>query len=126
MHIGSVVTHNGKPALLAGIQNEETEQETFTLLLHDGQVVKDVPYKDACKATKSSYKMSYADFMEQSAWIDSHATGYCLAHLKNSGYFTEQDKATLADAEKFFKLLVNEDCGNCDFEQDCPLSQYNA
>ena len=124
MNIGSVITHNGNPALLAGIQNEETEQETFTLLLHDGKVVKDVPYKEAMKATKSTYKMSFADFMEQSAWIDSHATGYCLAHLKNSGYFTELN--TLADTECFFKYQVFEDCGNCQYEQDCPLSQYNA
>jgi hypothetical protein len=124
MNIGSVVTHNGKPALLAGIKNEETEQETFTLLLHDGKVVKDVPYKDAMKATKSTYKMSYADFMEQSQFVDKNATGFCLAHLKNSGFF--EDDATLADAECFFKHQVFEDCGNCTYEQDCPLSQYNA
>lgn len=125
MNIGSVITHNGKPALLAGIQNEETEQETFTLLLHDGQVVKDVPYKDAMKATKPNYKLSCADFMEQSSFIDNNATGFCLAHLVNSGFFKPGEKATILDAEKFFKLLVNEDCGNCDFEYDCPLSRYN-
>lgn len=126
MNIGAVVTHNGKPALLAGIMNEETEQETFTLLLHDGQVVKDVPYKDSMKATKSWYKMSYSDFMERSAWIDAHATGYCLGHLKNSDFFPKEDKPTIFDAEKYFKELVGEDCGNCPFEFDCPLSLYNA